>query len=52
MTTIIKRCPGCKKKVTVLWHQLQGMRLLREIKGKQYYDVKCPECGHEWEIRK
>ena len=47
---------GCihKKCGTELqWHQIQGIRLLRENnKGKMVYDARCPKCKEDFEIEK
>ncbi len=51
-TTISKVCPECKHKIVVLWEQIHGMRIVYEFNGKSYYNAKCPDCGHEWKIKK
>lgn len=51
-TRVQKKCPECLKKVTVLWHQIQGIRLLENVDGHECYKAKCPECSHVWHIRK
>jgi hypothetical protein len=50
------KCPV--DKVGLHWHQMQGMRLTREIvpqKPKRpyfVYDAKCPKCGQRYEVKK
>lgn len=51
-----KTSPCCRK--GWLWHQMCGMRLVREItppkpqKVYRVYDVKCEACGEPYAIRK
>jgi predicted nucleic-acid-binding Zn-ribbon protein len=51
-TQIKKKCPECGQKTTVQWRQIHGMRMLIEIDGKLYYEVKCSNCGWYWHIEK
>ena len=51
-TTLKKICPKCKKKIVALWQQAYGMRIIKEIEGKDFYGAKCPECNHEWSVKK
>lgn len=44
-------CPDCKKGLH--WHQIHGMRLVEEPKGKPaHYKARCPQCGNHYEVKK
>lgn len=47
-------CPDCK--TPLQWHQMQGMRLLEEVKVKgkpvTVYQARCVDCGHHHWVRK
>jgi len=51
-TQLVKKCPECKVKGVVLWEQVCGIRLVTDVDGRQCYTAKCPECQHEWYVRK
>jgi hypothetical protein len=46
------RCLTRECKETLLWRQIAGMRVCREVQTEEYvhrryvYDVECPRCGH------
>lgn len=51
-----KTSPCCKS--GWLWHQIHGMRMVREVVPKKpkkpyyVYDVQCDKCGEQYTIRK
>lgn len=46
------KCPECGQKDETHWEMRYGMRLVHEVKGKQFYSAFCPRCKNIWDVPK
>ena len=48
MIPYMETCPAWDCDADLHWHNIAGMRIYVELRGRELYEARCPECNRDY----